>query len=61
MEKEVLISSPWDPGTGHLAMAQSCIRRGSNLMLGNISLQRGWSNPETGFLERWSMPGACQC
>jgi len=37
-------------------MAQSCISKGSNLTLGNISLLRGWSNPGTGFLERWSMP-----
>jgi len=26
---------------------------------GNISLLRGWPNPGTGFLERWSMPQAC--
>ncbi|KAK4824315.1 hypothetical protein QYF61_013060 [Mycteria americana] len=29
--------------------------------LGSISLPRGWSNTGTGFLERWSMPQACQC
>jgi len=29
---------------------------GSDWASGIISLQRGWSNPGTGFLERWSMP-----
>ena len=61
MEREVLISSPWDPGTGCLGTAQNCVRGGSDLALGNISLQRGWSSTGTGFLERWSMPHACQC
>ena len=28
---------------------------------GDISLLRGRSNTGTGFLERWSMPQACQC
>jgi len=32
-----------------------------DLTSGSISLPREWSNPGTGFLERWSMPQACQC
>lgn len=61
MERELLLSSPWDPGTGLVGMVQSCGRGDSDLILGSISLTRGWSNAETGFLERWSMPHACQC
>ncbi|KAK4815588.1 hypothetical protein QYF61_004803 [Mycteria americana] len=49
----------WDPVTGHVGMVQSCARGGSDWTLGSISLLRGWSNPGTGFLERWSMPQAC--
>ncbi|KAK4828098.1 hypothetical protein QYF61_023460 [Mycteria americana] len=30
-------------------------RGGSDLTLGSISLLRGWSNTETGFLERWHL------
>ncbi|KAK4816066.1 hypothetical protein QYF61_011074 [Mycteria americana] len=51
----------WDPVTGRMGMVQSCARGGSDWTLGSISLPRGWSNPGTGFLERWSMPQACQC
>ena len=51
----------WDPVPGCLGMAQSRTRGGSDWALGSISLLRGWSNPGTGFLERWSMPQACQC
>jgi len=29
--------------------------------LDNFSLPRWWSNPGIDFLERWSMPQACQC
>ena len=61
MERELLISSPWDPVTGHVGIVQSCGRGDSDLVLGSISLTRGWSNAGTGFLERWSMPHACQC
>ena len=50
-----------DPVTGRVGMAQSCIRGGLDWTLGSISLLRGWSNTETGFLERWSMPHPCQC
>lgn len=38
-----------------------CIRGGLDWMPGSISLSRGWSNTETGFLERWPMPQACVC
>ncbi|KAK4822988.1 hypothetical protein QYF61_024696 [Mycteria americana] len=34
---------------------------GLDWTLGSISLPRGCSNTGTGFLERWSMPQACQC
>jgi len=50
-----------DPVSEHMGMGKICIRRSSDLTLGNISLTRGWSNIATGFLERWSMPYACQC
>lgn len=33
----------------------------ANLTLRSISLLRGWSNIETDFLKRWSIPHACQC
>lgn len=36
MEK-VLISSHWDPVTGHIGMVQICIRGSSNLMLGILA------------------------
>ncbi|KAK4824299.1 LOW QUALITY PROTEIN: hypothetical protein QYF61_013044 [Mycteria americana] len=39
----------------------SCVRGDLDCTLGSISLPRGWSNTGTGFLERWSMPQACQC
>ena len=42
-------------------MVQSCVRGGSDVTCGSISLPRGWSDTGTGFLERWSMPRACQC
>jgi len=61
MGREVLISSPWDPVTGHVGMVQSCARGGWDWTLGSASLQREWSNTGTGFLERWSMSQACQC
>ncbi|KAK4824758.1 hypothetical protein QYF61_018492, partial [Mycteria americana] len=47
--------------TGHMGMVQSCASGGLDWTLGSISLPRGWSNTGTGFLERWSMPQACQC
>jgi len=53
VEREVLISSPWDPVTGFVGTVQSSTRGGSDLTLESISLLRGWSNPGTGFLERW--------
>ena len=61
VEREVLISSPWDPVTGCMGMVHSCARGGSHWTLGSISFPRGWSNTGTGFLERWSMAQACQC
>jgi len=60
VEREVLMSSPWYPVTGHMGMVQSCIRGDLVLTLGSIYLQTGWSSTGTGFLERWSMPQACQ-
>jgi len=51
MEQEVLSSSPWDPGVGHVGMIQSCARGGLDWTLGSISLLRGWSSTGTGFLE----------
>lgn len=32
------------------------IRGGLDWTFGSISLPKSWSNTETGFLERWSMP-----
>ena len=49
MEREVLSSSPWDPVPGHVGTVQSCIRGGSDLTVGTISLPRGWSNTGTGL------------
>lgn len=37
---EVLSSSPWDPGTGCLGMAQSCTGRGLDWILGSIFTKR---------------------
>ena len=34
---------------------------GLDWTLGSISLLRGWSDTGTAFLERWSLPQACQC
>lgn len=39
-ERELLSSSPWDPGTGCLGMAQSCARRGLDWTLGSIFAKR---------------------
>ena len=36
-------------------------RGGSDWTLGSISLPRRWSSTGTVFLERWSLPQACQC
>ncbi|KAK4827477.1 hypothetical protein QYF61_018713 [Mycteria americana] len=49
------------PVIGHMGMVKSCTRGGLDQTLGSIYLPRGWSNTGTGFLERWSMPQACQC
>lgn len=43
-----------------VGMVESCVRGGSDLTFGSVSLPRGWSHTPTGFLERWSMPRACQ-
>ena len=61
MEREVLSSCPWNPVIGCIGMVQSCAKAGLAWALGNIYLPREWSNTGTGFLERWSMPHACQC
>ena len=37
MEREVLISSPWHPGTGRMGMVQSCAMGGLDWTLGSIS------------------------
>lgn len=47
--KELLISSSYIPVTGHMWKVQSCIRGGSDVILGKDALAR------TGFLDRWSM------
>jgi len=60
VERQVLSSSPWYPVIGCMGMVQRCTRGGLDWTLGSISLWRGWSNTGTGFLERWSMPQACQ-
>jgi len=57
VEREVLVPSPWDATIG----LQSCTRGGSDWTLGSISVPRGCSNTGPDFLERWSMPQACQC
>lgn len=54
-EREVLISSSWDPVTGCIWMAQSCARGALDWTLGSIYLLKGWSNTGTGLLERWWM------
>lgn len=54
MERDVLCSSAWDPVTGGMGVAQSCVRGDLDWTLGSISSQRGWSKPETSFLESWS-------
>ena len=43
------------------ATTDCCTRGGLDWIFGSISLQRGWSNIGTGFLERWSMLQAWQC
>ena len=53
--------SPWNPLIGYVGMVQSCLMGGLDQTLGSIPLLRGWSDTGTGFLERWSMPQACQC
>ena len=61
VQREVLSSSPWDPVIWRMGAAQSCARGGSDRTLESFSLQKGWSNPGTGFLERQLMPHASQC
>lgn len=51
----------WDPVTRCVAVIQSWVRMCLDWILGSISLPRGWSDTGTGFLDRWSMPQACQC
>jgi len=55
------LESPGSSQEHSMAMVQSCIRAGSDLTFGSISLPRGWADSATGCLERWSMPCACQC
>jgi len=50
METEVLTSPPWDPVMGHVGMAQSCARGGSDWTWGSIPLPGGWSDAGTGCL-----------
>lgn len=52
MEREVLVSSHWDPVIAHVGMVQSCARTGHKK---SISLPKEWTHPGTSFLERWSM------
>lgn len=44
------------PVIGHMGMVQSCIRAGVDRTLGSISLERGWPNNGTSFLQRWWVP-----
>ena len=48
MEREVLSSSPWDPVVGPVGMVQSCVREGSDMTSGSISLAREWPELATG-------------
>lgn len=55
-EGGVPIFSSWYAATKHVGMAQSFIRGGSDLKLGNIYLfTKSWSNTITDLLERWLM------
>lgn len=60
-EREVPVSSPWYPATGHVSVDQSCTREGLDWTVGSLSILRGWPNTGTGFLEGWLMPQACLC
>lgn len=51
-EREVLISSNWYPVTRLMEVIQNCIKGGSDVAIGNISLLRGLSNIGTGLIER---------
>lgn len=59
-EREVLPSAPWKLLAGHMGMAQSCTRWGSEWTLGNISLPWEWSNTRIRVLEGWLIPHAFQ-
>lgn len=59
VDRGVLVFSPWYLVTGQMGIVKSCAKGDSDLMLGNTSIQRGWSNTGAGFLERWLMPQAC--
>lgn len=61
VEREVLSTSPGDPVTGCLAMAQSCIKVSSRWPLGNTCLLRAPSKTGRDFQERWLMRCACWC
>lgn len=59
VQREVLISSPWDPLIRHMEVAQRGTKGSSDWTLGSISLPGGWSDTGTGLLERWLRPQAC--
>ena len=59
MEREELVSSPWDPVTERVETVQNYTRGALGWTRGSISLPRGRSNAETGFLERWSASHVC--
>lgn len=59
--KELLISSPFYLGIGHVGMIQNSTREGLDWILGNISLLKGCSNTGTSFLQRRLMCQVCQC
>jgi len=42
--------------TLYSVMVQSCTRGSLDWTFRSISALRKWSDPGTGFLERWSMP-----
>lgn len=56
VERDVLSSSPWDSGTGHVGKGQSCTRGGIDWTSGRTF----WVKHSNSFLERWSVPQVCQ-
>jgi len=49
-------SAPQEPATGRVAMASSCVRGGSDWILGKISFLRKWSGVGPGCPGQWRSP-----